>query len=278
MRKYGKHSAAQTVQDKGFYIILILCAAAIAISGYVLFFAPLTSGTSMDGVEYTAAMPKEETAWSPASGDAAADASGALDASEDFLTESGVEQDSVLSDDSRLEETPVGQTDVTDTIPEEQPVVQTEPAPSETTANEPVQQTAAPVWVKPVDGEVVHAFSGDDLVYQQTFGDWRVHAGADYLAEAGARVYAVSDGTVAEVVDDALWGTCVTIQLSDGRTAIYRGLEQDPKVSVDSSVKAGDVIGTVASVVPAETEQGAHLHLEIRDADGVALDPEQITE
>lgn len=243
MRKYGRHSAARTAQDKGFYIILGLCAAAIAISGYVLFFAPLTGGTSMDGVEYTPDLPRQETAWTPAAEET----------------------------DEPVLDTVLPETDLTDepAAPEEEVPAEQPPAQAEET-----QQTAAPVWVKPLDGEVVQAFSGDELVYQQTFGDWRVHAGADYGATAGERVYAVFDGTVTEVTNDALWGACVTLALSDGRTAIYRGLAEDPKVKKDSSVKAGDVIGELAAVVPAETEQGAHLHLEILDADGRATDPE----
>lgn len=247
MRKYGRHTAARTAQDKGFYIILGLCAAAIAISGYVLFFAPLTGGTSMDGVEYTADPPRQETAWTPAPEEAGSAAA---------VT------DTVLPEADETEPEEAG--------PEEAGPETAEPAPEEA----PAQPTAAPVWVKPLDGEVVQAFSGEELVYQQTFGDWRVHAGADYGATAGERVYAVFDGTVTEVTDDALWGTCVTIALSDGRTAIYRGLDSDPKVKKDSPVKAGDVIGELAAVVPAETAQGAHLHLEILDADGRATDPE----
>ena len=40
MRKYGKSNAAAQMDDKGFYIILTICALAIVVSGYVLFFVP----------------------------------------------------------------------------------------------------------------------------------------------------------------------------------------------------------------------------------------------
>lgn len=251
MRKDGRHIAARAAQDKGFYIILVLCVAAIVISGYVLFFAPLTNGASMDGVEYTPDLPKQETAWTPTAGDAE--------------TEDQTVVDTVLPEAT---EPVIESTEPVEPVEEEVPAEPEEPA-------EESQETAAPVWVKPLDGEVVQAFSGDELVYQETFGDWRVHTGADYAASAGDRVYAVADGTVTEVTEDALWGTCITLQLSDGRTAVYRGLAEDPKVKKDSSVKAGDVLGTLASVVPAETDQGAHVHLEILDADGLPTDPEQ---
>lgn len=239
MQKSGKpaHAAAE---DRGFYIILVLCIAAIVISGYVLFFAPLTGGASMESVEYTAEVPVSDTG----NGEAA---QAAADVTEEPLV------DSVL--------------------PTEETEAETEPKPEAT--DEPAEQTAGPVWVKPLNGEVVQAFSGDELVYQKTFGDWRVHDGTDYLGASGTRVYAVADGEVTDVTSDPLWGACVTLNLTDGRTATYRGLAEGPKVKKGSTVKAGDVIGSVAAVVPAETAEGAHIHLELRDKDGVTVDPEK---
>ena len=236
MRKLVKQAAAHVAEDKGFYIILVLCAAAIAISGYVLFFAPLNSGASMESTEYTAGPAKTEDAMQAAAG---------------------------LSGEETL---PAEET--------EPSAKETEPAPS---GDEPVspEPAAAPVWVRPVEGKVLQAFSGDDLVYQKTFGDWRVHAGTDYQASSGTRVYAVADGEVTEVTQDPLWGACVTVMLSDGRTATYRGLAEGPKAKKGSSVKAGDVIGSVAAVVPAEAEIGSHIHLELRGRDGVTVDPEK---
>lgn len=231
MQKSGKH--VQAAEDKGFYIILVLCLAAIAISGYVLFFAPFSRGASMESVEYTADLPADE----PRTQTAAA-------VPEEPLADTALP----VEDKSKMPET------------------------SEEPAGETVK---TPVWVKPVNGEVVQAFSGDDLVYQKTFGDWRVHEGTDYLAASGTRVYAVMDGEVTEVTSDPLWGACVTLKLMDGRTATYRGLTEGPKVKQGGKVKAGDVIGSTAAVVPAEAEEGAHVHLELRDKDGITVDPEQ---
>lgn len=236
MRKSGKHTAAA---NKGFYIILTFCAAIVAVSGYVLFH-PTSSPT--DGVTYTPQLSREQTAWKPAS----------------EPTDTAVE----------IPEEPVTASVSEPVIPETPPL---EPTLDD---NPDVVQTSGEIWVKPVNGEVVQAFSGDNLVYQQTFGDWRVHAGADYQAKSGTRVYAAADGTVSEITTDDLWNTCVTLTLSDGRTVTYRGLDGKPKVKQDSTVKAGDVIGTIAAVLPAETAEGAHIHVELRDKDGVLLDPE----
>ena len=71
---------------------------------------------------------------------------------------------------------------------EEQPVTAAEP--------EPAVTVSAPVYVRPVSGAVLTPFSGDTLLFQPTMGDWRVHAGTDFSAEAGETVLALTDGTV----------------------------------------------------------------------------------
>lgn len=247
MQKNGKQTAAHAAQDKGFYIILILCVAAIAISGYVLFFAPFSGGASMESVDYTPDVAQGNARIPTVTG-------GFPD--EDTV---GVILPDALPAETKQEEPPA----------EAKPDGETKSA-QETTAQKPV-------WVQPVRGEVVQAWSGDQLVYHKTLGDWRVHEGVDYLATSGTRVYAVANGEVIEVTRDELWGTSVTIRLSDGRAATYRGLSDDPKVKTGSKVKAGDVIGAVAAVLPAEADIGAHVHFELRDKDGVSVDPAQGT-
>lgn len=240
MRKYGKQTAARSAEDKGFYIILALCLVAIGISGYVLFFAPSAQpDSSMDTPSYTGA----------AASSAAADGFTAVDGTADVP----------LPQDAETEEPA-------------QPAAPDAPA----SAPAPAAQTPQkPVWVRPTAGEVLAAFSGDELVYQETFGDWRVHAGTDYAGSSGTRVYAVAEGTVDTVEKDALWGTCITLSLSDGRKAVYKGLADKTKVKTGATVKAGDVIGTVGESIPAEDAQGAHLHFEMVDGDS-KVDPESI--
>ena len=140
------------------------------------------------------------------------------------------------------------------------------------------EEPAEPTVKTPVSGEAGErrggaAIFGNQLVYHKTFGDWRVHEGTDYLAPSGTRVYAVSDGEVTEVTSDPLWGACVTLKLTDGRHGNLSRTGRGPKVKQGGKVKAGDVIGSAAAVVPAEAEEGAHVHLELRDKDGVTVDP-----
>ena len=239
MRKQGYTGQAKKA-DRGFYVILSICLVVIAESSYVLFFS--TGKGQADPSDTTVYLPSSEQAV----------------------------------------QTPVSVPDVD--VPAEpaepavQPEPEPEPEPAPQQADQP-QQTAAeapePIWVRPVDGAVLKAFSGDALVKDETMGDWRVHTGTDYAAESGARVYAVSDGTVTQAEMDAQYGGVVVLELTDGKQAVYQCLDEEMKVSAGDAVRAGDVIGTVGTQGYAEADQDSHLHLELY-ADGAAIDPESV--
>lgn len=250
MRKYGKANAAARMDDKGFYIILTICALAIVVSGYVLFFIP--SGSDSTVMEATPSLPVTVPVTAPS-----------LD-----LTE-----DEPLTDAAKPENEPENEPEETpDTaeLPESTPaesvpsLAEAEPEPEEAV---PTVAQQPPVWVRPVEGAVMIPFSGDDLVFQSTFGDWRVHTGTDYAGDEGDRVYAVTDGTVERVWTDSLYGQCVELAHADGLQTIYMGLKESPKAREGSTVKAGDVIGEIGSTNASESAQGAHLHLEARVGD-----------
>ena len=136
-----------------------------------------------------------------------------------------------VSPEERLEEeAPSEEAIVTDPAPEvevsvEEPVVETiAPEPVETPAVMPeVEIDDTPVvaeiprqLVDPLEGEVVTAFSMEELVYNATLGDWRTHDGVDIAAEAGTSVLAASSGTVISVEEDPLMGTTVVIEHDGG--------------------------------------------------------------
>ncbi|GHU88645.1 hypothetical protein FACS1894202_05150 [Clostridia bacterium] len=114
--------------------------------------------------------------------------------------------------------------------------------------------------MNPIKGEVVNAFSDDQLTYDKTMGDWRVHLGIDLAAEAGAQVVAAADGTVAEIYDDAFWGSTVVIEHGNKLTTRYQNLMKKPVVAVGDAVTAGQVIGGVGSTAEAERREVNHLH------------------
>lgn len=136
------------------------------------------------------------------------------------------------------------------------------------TAAPPAQTVTKPgIW----DAKPLAAFSGNELVYSATLGDWRTHNGADYAAPAGESVTAAKAGKVVSVSEDALWGGVVEVEDANGVTWRYCGVA-DPAVKAGDSVTAAAALGTAGSI-PAETSGDAHIHLECVKG-GAYLDPE----
>lgn len=225
MKQYqSKHTAM--LSTRGFYTILTVCCLIIAVSAYVLW-------TSADP-----AAAQEQTAAAPV-----------ITPAEDLPDLSA--DTPVLSDAEAEEAEPAAA--------EEEPA--SEPAAAPLPAPTPTVTVSAPVFVRPVAGAVITPFSGDELLFQPTFGDWRVHSGTDFAAEAGENVLALTDGTVQDVFEDGLYGSCVTLSHDADLTSTYRGLT-DVRVSAGQAVTAGETLGAVAETIDAEAALGTHLHVE----------------
>ena len=136
----------------------------------------------------------------------------------------------------------------------------------------PVVAEEPHVVVLPIQGEVLTAFSVDQLLYNETLDDWRTHDGVDIAAAEGDAVLAACAGTVSSITDDPLMGTTVVIQHSGGYETTYANLQAEPAVETGDTVSAGQTIGTVGTTAAAEAAQGAHLHFSVAK-DGEAVDP-----
>ena len=118
----------------------------------------------------------------------------------------------------------------------------------------------------------MRGFTVETLAYDKTMGDWRTHSGIDIAAEEGRKVLAAGEGQVAEVYNDAMMGTTVTVLQPDGVTAVYSNLAQETAVAVGDPVDTGTVLGEVGCTALAESGLEPHLHLELL-ADGEPVDP-----
>lgn len=221
---------AATLSTRGFYTILALCGLIIAASAWVIFSTMSGNETKTDTGVSTPIIAPTET----------------------------------LPD--LTSDTPVSAEDTEPSAPTSAPVE----TPVETPAAAPAQTVAAPVYVRPTSGAIITPFSGDELLFQPTFGDWRVHTGTDFAAEAGEPVLALTNGTVTDVTDDALYGKTVTISHDADLTTSYSGLDVI-RVEAGQSVDAGETLGTCAETIPAESAQGAHVHVTAQRA-GAAVD------
>lgn len=232
MKQYhSKHTAV--LSTRGFYTILTVCALIIAASAWVLW----SDATAPADDETQASLPIVTPAES------------LPDLTEDTP---------VLSEETDDADEPDDTDDTEQTKPEEADDTAAEEA--ETTPA-PVETVSAPIYVRPVAGAVITPFSGDELLFQPTFGDWRVHNGTDFAAEAGETVLALTDGTVQKVVEDGLYGTCITLSHDADLTSTYCGVT-DVRVAEGQAVAAGEALGTVAETIDAEAALGPHLHVE----------------
>ena len=140
-------------------------------------------------------------------------------------------------------------------------------------ASSPASSSAAPASTQPVSGRVLNGYSGDELVYNKTLGDWRTHNGVDYAAARGEKVLAPAAGKVTLAGADGSWGPTVAIEDASGRLWRISGVA-DLKVKAGDTVTAGQALGTVGSV-SCECAEDSHIHLEVKQGEKY-LDPAKV--
>jgi len=231
---------------KGFYIVLLLSAAVIVTSVWLMF-----SGSGAD-VENSTGMEVSSVAQA-----AAEPNTGLVEAMK------------------TTNSTPVPNSAPTP-VPEK-PAVDPEaglkePGADSETANaeETMEETLTFSW--PVSGAVERGYSMEALLYDRTMADWRTHNGWDVAAELGTKVSAVANGTVSGVYADDLYGTVVEIDHPNGLRSIYANLAAVPTVVVGQQVTAGQVIGSVGDTALGEIGEVCHLHFAMEQG-GVSVDP-----
>ena len=128
----------------------------------------------------------------------------------------------------------------------------------------------ASAFTKPAEGDILKDFSATQLQYSKTYGDMRLHSGIDIACKNGTSISACADGKVLSVEESQTLGTVVTIDHGNDITAKYCSIE-NLKIKKGDSVKAGDIIGTSATV-PCECNDEEHIHFEVYK-DGVAVSP-----
>ena len=216
----NKKQNGGSISAKGYYIALILCAAAIGISGYL------------------------------------------------YYRNANTDEPLVL------DPTQDAQVDVIDPTQDVQAVA-TQPSTPEqeepTGTKPPVKQPLETGL--PLTGQTVAVYAMDNLCYNPTTRDWRVHNGVDIAAEAGTAVCAAAAGTVSSIYEDDTMGTTVVIRHSEGYETVYASLDSEVSVAVGDTVSLGQTIGCVGNTALLESALGDHLHFSV-SCDGQPMDPE----
>lgn len=111
----------------------------------------------------------------------------------------------------------------------------------------------------PCSEKVINGYT-QELVKNDTMGDYRSHTAVDFACEKGGKVSAINDGLVLEVKKDNLLGRTVVIDHGGKLVASYCGLDT-VNVSKGDYVTIGQMIGTLGAV-PFEANGDSHLHFE----------------
>ena len=236
MKRTMGERAGDFMAGKGFYIVLLLCVAALGASGYYLFSGMTNDpGQAVSGPATVVVTPAPVPSLAPAP------------------TQAAVEPPTTAAP---------------------RPVQTAPPIPEATSAPaaQPPATATASVFTWPVKGEVLRGYSIDTLVYDKTMGDWRAHVGLDIAAPVGTQVMAPAGGTVSDIYTDDMMGTVVEILHADNVISVCANLGEIPAVEIGDTVRTGDIIGAVGTSAIAESSEEAHLHLSMTKS-GVSVDP-----
>ncbi len=129
------------------------------------------------------------------------------------------------------------------------------------------------VFTMPVEGEVIKNFSDTALQFSSTYYDMRLHTAVDIACEKSTSVSACADGKVTDIGLNTNLGNVVTIEHTGGITVKYCAID-NLKLKKGDSVKAGDIIGTSATI-PEECNDKPHIHIEVYE-NGKAIDPAKV--
>lgn len=234
------------ISGKGFYLVLLLCVAAIGVSGYFLMRSVLDAGSEPVAAAGNTQMP--EASVSPSA-------------------KPSVQPSRVPSASPSPSSSPSPSAAPSPTVtPTAEPSASPKPASS--------RKPAALVFTWPVNGAVIADYSVETLLYDETMLDWRTHEGIDLAAAVGTRVLATAAGTVSEIYDDDFMGITVAIDHGDGLVSVYSNLTAAPTVEVGDEVYTGDIIGAVGETAAAESGRAPHLHFAMYQND-TPVDPER---
>ena len=100
----------------------------------------------------------------------------------------------------------------------------------------------------------------------------RLHEGVDIIAPKGNLIYAVVDGTITKVYNNAsLTGNGVRLTMADGTYFFYAHLDTiAPNIVPGAVVRAGQILGTNGATGNTTTP---HLHFEVHPRGGAPIDP-----
>lgn len=255
----------------GFYVTSVLCICAVGVAGWSVF----GDKAEVSGTEVNIPVQSENAAeqWGFSADDANAGLTSEVSSkAEGTVSEKGKEAENNKALSSSPEKTSKTSSETKKEEPADVPFDEALIYEDDMGAKQVAgKNDKNGIFTLPVTGEIIAKFSGEELVYNEALGDWRVHNGIDIAAEKGIKVKTAAAGKVIDIYSDELNCATVVIRHSDNITAYYSGLNEKVPVKKNAQVTAGTVIGSVAGV-PGEGNEKCHIHLAVKK-DGAYVDP-----
>lgn len=128
--------------------------------------------------------------------------------------------------------------------------------------------------IKPVTGETIIPYSMGGSTYFATLNQYKYNPAVIIGTEENSAVSACAEGRVISIFENEEIGHAVRMELGDGYVITY-GQLKNINVSLNSYVKAGDVIASVAAPTKYYSVEGSNLYLQLT-RDGVPVNPERL--
>ena len=156
--------------------------------------------------------------------------------------------------------------------PAHAPARRAAPAPAAAPAAPAAPRPAPPAiaFAEPVPGyPVISPFGLRQLPWEEA---GRLHKGVDIAAPLGSPVLAAADGVVTRTGVDGGYGRFVELAHAGGLHSLYGHLSRF-EAKAGAVVRQGEAIGLMGST---GSSTGAHVHFEIHDPEGRALNPQML--
>ena len=128
--------------------------------------------------------------------------------------------------------------------------------------------------IKPVTGETIIPYSMGGSTYFATLKQYKYNPAVIIGTAENSTVSACAEGRVISIFENEEIGHAVTMELGDGYVITY-GQLKNINVSLDSYVKAGEIIASVAAPTKYYSVEGSNLYLKLTK-NGVPVNPERL--
>lgn len=126
--------------------------------------------------------------------------------------------------------------------------------------------------LRPLDGDVLIPFNMSGSEFFSTLKVYKYNPALMLMAQEGTSVVACAAGRVIDIFQDSEIGQAITMDLGDGYQITY-GQLKGINVALNSYVKAGDMIASVAAPTKYYCVEGSNLYLKLT-SNGTPVDPE----